>query len=289
MRFAIAAALGALLAVAAAPAAVAAARRPPWDIARFRPALRVAKLQAPDSVQRKDVRSFPNFQADHFYSENRDMVFVMGGDSQRSELRFLDEWSVRTSSTRRMVGVLTLPTPLRGMKHFTWMQVHGGSKGKKPLLRLSWHDKREQGGKDLRNTMLATVRLNNKSGDAGRFKKIVLGTRPSGRFVADVRVERSRLTVRLNGRKLVDEDVGYWTYSTNYFKAGGMLRLRGLLDVTGAVDVPACVFPSGGKPSLCPPLAPGRGCAWGRPPTGSARRPRQRVAWPGTYCPSRAL
>eukprot|EP00170_Pyropia_yezoensis_P002654 contig_11106_g2658 len=203
-----------------APAAVAAARRPPWDIARFRPALRVAKLQAPDSVQRKDVRSFPNFQADHFYSENRDMVFVMGGDSQRSELRFLDEWSVRTSSTRRMVGVLTLPTPLRGMKHFTWMQVHGGSKGKKPLLRLSWHDKREQGGKDLRNTMLATVRLNNKSGDAGRFKKIVLGTRPSGRFVADVRVERSRLTVRLNGRKLVDEDVGYWTYSTNYFKAG---------------------------------------------------------------------
>lgn len=127
------------------------------------------------------------------------------------------------------------------------------------------------------------------AGDAGRFKKIVLGTRPSGRFVADVRVERSRLTVRLNGRKLVDEDVGYWTYSTNYFKAGGMLRLRGLLDVTGAVDVPACVFPSGGKPSLCPPLAPGRGCAWGRPPTGSARRPRQRVAWPGTYCPSRAL
>lgn len=220
MRFAIAAALGALLAVAAAPAAVAAARRPPWDISRFRPALRVAKLQAPDSVQRKDVRSFPNFQADHFYSENRDMVFVMGGDSQRSELRFLDEWSVRTSSTRRMVGVLTLPTPLRGMKHFTWMQVHGGSKGKKPLLRLSWHEKREQGGKDLRNTMLATVRLNNKSGDAGRFKKIVLGTRPSGRFVADVRVERSRLTVRLNGRKLVDEDVGYWTYSTNYFKAG---------------------------------------------------------------------
>lgn len=97
------------------------------------------------------------------------MVFVMGGDSQRSELRFLDEWSVRTSSTRRMVGVLTLPTPLRGMKHFTWMQVHGGSKGKKPLLRLSWHEKREQGGKDLRNTMLATVRLNNKSGTLRRM------------------------------------------------------------------------------------------------------------------------
>lgn len=64
-----------------------------------------------------------------------------------------------------------------------------------------------------------------------------LGKRPSGRFTADVRVKRSRLTVRIDGRTKVDADVGYWKYPTNYFKAGGTSTwLLSLLVAEATVD-----------------------------------------------------
>lgn len=219
-RLAAAAALAAALAVTAVtPSAVAAARTAaPWSISSLRPALRSAKLQAP-TVSKKDVKDLKNYKAPHFYAQDGAMVFQMAGDGARSELRFIDEWSVASSRTRRMVGQVSLPRPSSQMEQFTWMQVHGGSKGKKPLLRLSWHRKRTQYGKRLSNVLLATVRLNNRSGD-GNTVVYELGKRPSGRFTADVRVKRSRLTVRIDGRTKVDADVGYWKYPTNYFKAG---------------------------------------------------------------------
>lgn len=119
--------------------------------------------QAP-TVSKKDVKDLKNYKAPHFYAQDGAMVFKMAGDGARSELRFIDEWSVASSRTRRMVGQVSLPRPSSQMEQFTWMQVHGGSKGKKPLLRLSWHRKRTQYGKRLSNVLLATVRLNNRSG-----------------------------------------------------------------------------------------------------------------------------
>lgn len=123
--------------------------------------------QAP-TVSKKDVKDLKNYKAPHFYAQDGAMVFKMAGDGARSELRFIDEWSVASSRTRRMVGQVSLPRPSSQMEQFTWMQVHGGSKGKKPLLRLSWHRKRTQYGKRLSNVLLATVRLNNRSGTSWR-------------------------------------------------------------------------------------------------------------------------
>lgn len=117
---------------------------------------------------KKDVTDLKDYKSPFFYGQNGAMVFKMKGDGARSELRFLNEWSVATTRTRRMVGRLSLPRPSSGMEQFTWMQVHGGSEGKKPLLRLSWNRERLQDGKQLSNVLLATVRLNNRSGTSRR-------------------------------------------------------------------------------------------------------------------------
>lgn len=88
----------------------------------------------------------------------------------------------------------------------------------------------------LVTSFIRIARLQNLGG--GNTDVYVLGKRPSGRFTADVRVQRSRLVVLIDGKTKVNVDVGYWKYSTNYFKAGGTFTwpLSVLFAVT-AVDM----------------------------------------------------
>ncbi|MBB3207308.1 hypothetical protein FHS27_003129 [Rhodopirellula rubra] len=202
----------------------------PYDLEKFRSVLDDSKLQAPTSsptkIKQGDFRGASN---EYFFLDKtgRYMTFTVEGDSNRSELRqSTGDWDTATETPQRLIARVRVFVPEdEGLEQFTFLQIHdkkNGSEGlNKPLLRLT----RRSDYRDKQDHLWAHIRTPENGNEPISLKNFAtknvdLGPRPEGFFDVEIRVQKSRMTVAINGQTKVDMDVSYWNGLNNYFKAG---------------------------------------------------------------------
>lgn len=194
----------------------------PGTLSNFHHVLERSKLQSPDP----DTATVKPFSvADWFFylQDGTYMQFGMYGEGRRTELRQMttdgDEaaWSVTDSNT--MTAEIALPTPEAAMQEFTFLQIlcEVNSDTRKPALRIGWlRDYKGEG-----DAIFATVRFNAEDGDDSNVKRYYLAQRNSGTTSYEVKVDDSKITVRIGeDAVLPDIDASFWDPYQCNFKAG---------------------------------------------------------------------
>jgi len=176
------------------------------------------KLQIPGP---EDIIPINDYTSKYFnYGENGEMIFLVDSSEKgttnnssyvRSEFRemldpknYKKNWKLKgTHSINAEIEVKTEAPQV------TVLQIHGIKKdggSVKPLLRIAMMD----------GDLYAWL----KSDSSGKnTNKILLAENIQGKFSAEIYVDDYRITVTVNGEKVLDEFVKFWKHY-NYFKAG---------------------------------------------------------------------
>jgi len=194
---------------------------PPYDDLQFRSVLRHSKLQYPGSQAIVNYGKFNGYKAPWFYSEKGILYFSIDKtkdiSTMRSELRDRTVWKTSSATPRIWSATLKCFKPQKGVNSYTWMQIHGTSDTYNyPLLRLMWV--RDYHG--ISNHLWAIRIVSDAYSGSRKYDWIDLGKNPDGYFDANVRVANNRLTLSVNGTKILRYDVEYWQGVANFFKAG---------------------------------------------------------------------
>lgn len=219
----------ALLSATAAAVAPAQGQGAPYDLEKFRPVLDDSKLQAPTSSTMIKRGDFAGASNEYFFLDptGQYMTFTVEGDSKRSELRQLTgDWDTATKTPQRLIARVRVFVPEdKGLKEFTFLQIHDTTKGdkalNKPLLRIT----RRSDYRKMQDHLWAHIRTPKNFDQPISLanlatESIDLGPRPESFFDVEVRVQNSRMIVTINGQTKVDMDVSYWDGLDNYYKAG---------------------------------------------------------------------
>ncbi|AXT61430.1 hypothetical protein D1816_14085 [Aquimarina sp. AD10] len=186
----------------------------PYDIPRFKDAIRKSKLQAPtSSTAATSSQLQAGYSSDWFYVVDSDKIgFYQTGSSKRTELRFLNNWNVNNGSRNAHANLKFIS---QSGDQTTFLQIHddanAGNGPNKPLLRMYRSKSRGNG-----NHLWAAVKKDN-GGSATQH--IDCGPTPSGYFDCDISISNGNMTIKINGNTKVNKDVSYWNYPS-YWKAG---------------------------------------------------------------------
>jgi len=208
----------------------------PYSLKKFRPVLKISKLQAPksayDPLYSRGYGDFEYFSNEYFYLQDRNfMVFYMCDNHNRSELRFKNDWKVDTKTPKILEAEVKL-FPLNQSREFTFLQIHADSTLKcaptinKPLLRIVWYKRLRK-----KSSHLWAIVMKNTDVKNSVYEKIDLGEMPRGFFKVKIVVQNDKLKVYLNDILKLKLDVSYWDKYQNYFKAGVYLQDSGCAKV----------------------------------------------------------
>ncbi|MDO6760357.1 chondroitinase-B domain-containing protein [Tamlana sp. 2_MG-2023] len=192
----------------------------PYDIVKFQDYLAQCKLQSPLSgTEATDAAIIAGYSSNTFYvADGNKLAFYQTRDaeatSQRTELRFLENWYVNDGTQTLHANVNIIE---QTCDQLTIMQIHDdanvGSGPNKPLIRIYQTDGR----------LYAAVKT-----DSGGVSTshVDLGATPSGYFDCDITIDSGDMIVELNGSEVLNEDVSFWTFPS-YWKNGVYLQDEG--------------------------------------------------------------
>lgn len=239
----------------------------PYDYAQFQGALDNANLQQTDlsdcvnndindSCSKSDVVSsggYASYDSEYFYIDSKTgwLTFEMSGDSNRTELRFTENFLSNLSDTSYTMTAEIQPiSPADSVatsadgKEITLLQVHNkGENGNTdstvlshPLLRIVWDGAQRTDDKTSQsysNAYWAVIKTNayECSDSKPNYNPLCASTDSYNRYyLADfddnnatkfkVQVANSQLIINVDNNEKVDFDISYWSHLYNYFKAG---------------------------------------------------------------------
>lgn len=228
----------------------------PYSHAPYIKALNNANLQQnnPPGTSKTDVADageYESFDNDYFYTDTTTgwLTFKMSGESNRSELRFVDNFRTNTSSTYKLSAEVLPINPTSAVanstdgQEMTLLQVHNkGTSGQTdnsvlshPLLRIVWDGENrtdDDTGDTYSNAYWAIIKTNafecsNTSGDnynancPDSYDFHYLGNyNASTPTLFEIEVGDSALTIHVDDVEKVNEDITYWNALYSYFKAG---------------------------------------------------------------------
>jgi uncharacterized repeat protein (TIGR02543 family) len=196
----------------------------PYGIPKFQAAIAECKLQAPtSSTAATQAELMDGYCSDWFRVADTDkMAFYQAGASQRTELRYLDNWYV-TNANRTAHANLKIVS--QTCDQVTFMQIHddanAGAGPNKPLLRIYKYRT-----KSPANHLWAAIKTDSGGENTAH---VDLGPAPTGYFDCDITVAEGNLHIAIEGTNRVNMRVAFWTYPS-YWKAGVYLQDAG--DVT---------------------------------------------------------
>lgn len=195
----------------------------PYEIARFQDFLDECKFQAPTSSTAASNSSLTHstnpYTSSYFYVADVDkMAFNQSGDSNRSELRYENNWDL-TQADRSLHARINIVQQTVDCEQVTVIQIHddanAGSGPNKPLLRIYKHQT-----KTPINHLWAAYKTDTGGSNTSH---IDLGLAPTGYFNCDVRLVNGDMIIDIDGVEKVNVNVSYWTYPS-YWKAGVYLQ-----------------------------------------------------------------
>ncbi|MEL0629699.1 polysaccharide lyase family 7 protein [Psychromonas aquatilis] len=232
------------------------ANQVPYDVPAYIKALNQANLQQnnPPSSSKSDVvdaGEYNGFDNDYFYidSDTGWLTFSMSDDSNRSELRFVDNFKTNTSKIYTLSAEVLPINPSASVanssdgQEMTLMQVHNKGTSAKtddsvlshPLLRIVWDGESrtdDDTGDAYSNAYWAIIKTNdfecsNSSGDnynancPDSYDFYYLADYDSATPTKfDIEVGDSRLKIDVDDQQKVNFDITYWDALYSYFKVG---------------------------------------------------------------------
>jgi len=238
----------------------------PYDYVEYQDALDKANLQQTDlsdctnndvdaSCSKSDVvkaGGYNDYEDDYFYIDEYTgwLTFEMRGDSNRTELRFSENFKTDTDSTIYTLSAEILPvSPSTSVQdsndgeEITLLQVHNkGENGatdetvlSHPLLRIVWDGESrtdDASKKSYSNGYWAIIKTNAfecKNEDNPNYNNNCPDSYDAyylGAYNAltpikfDVVIGDERLVINVDDNQKVDFDIAYWSGLYSYFKAG---------------------------------------------------------------------
>ena len=241
--------------------------RIPYDYAKYQDALDNANLQQTDVsdcsgddinayCSKSDVVSaggYAGYESEYFYVDTNSgwLTFEMEGSSNRTELRFTENFLTDSSSKSYKLAAELLPiSPAESVgnssdgKEITLLQVHNkGENGKTddtvlshPLLRIVWDGesrKDEATSSSYDDAYWAIIKTNayecsdtshdayNKDGCDDSYAYYYLGAYDESNATSfEVVVGNEQMIISVDGTEKLDVDISYWSDLYSYFKAG---------------------------------------------------------------------
>ena len=221
----------------------------PASYKQFQPILEQSKLQISDpNGERSNQMTyaeggrFYGIVNEYFYVDKKTeaLVFRMKNDHLRNELRIDEDFPVDSAKEFYTLSAeVKVINPEHSMKNsdieqneITLIQVHNKGGLPHPLLRVVWKLNKD----GIKGHFWAIIKNNAVicKGDDGQenkdkpiceydtaYKQIDLGKSPIGKATTfDVTVGNSTLAIEVNGKKMVDHNLDYWSDFPSYFKAG---------------------------------------------------------------------
>lgn len=221
----------------------------PISYKQFEPILEQSKLQISDpNGERSNQRTyaeggrFNDIVNEYFYVDKKTeaLVFRMQNDHLRNELRIDEDFAVDSANKFYTLSAeVEVIKPFQSMKNsdieqneITLIQVHNKGWIPHPLLRVVWKQNKD----GIKGHFWAIIKNNAVicKGYEGQdnkdkpiceydtaYKQVDLGKAPVGKTTAfDVTVGNTTLVIKVNGRKLVNHNLDYWSDFLSYFKAG---------------------------------------------------------------------
>lgn len=238
----------------------------PYDYSQYVDALNNANLQQTDLTDCDDDDSdnycsksdvvdageYEDYDSEYFYIDTDSgwLTFEMEGDSNRTELRFTENFLSNLSDTTYSLTAEVLPiSPSESVanstdgEEITLLQVHNkGTSGETdssvlshPLLRIIWDGESrtdDNSGDSYSNAYWAIIKTNayecsNEDGDnynancPDSYDFYYLSTYDSSEPTEfNIEVGNSTLTINVDGQEQVDFNIDYWSELYSYFKAG---------------------------------------------------------------------
>ncbi|MEJ6122404.1 polysaccharide lyase family 7 protein [Vibrio sp. 2-Bac 85] len=228
----------------------------PYDYPQYINALKMANLQQsePSDGTKSDVVKAGQYQYydnDYFYIDKKSgwLTFEMNGESNRSELRFIDNFKSDNSETYTLSAEILPINPTQSViesndgQEITLLQVH--NKGKNgdtddtvlshPLLRIIWDGENrsdDSTGDSYKNAYWAIIKTNAlecKNQDNPNYNANCPDSY-NYYYLADynansptkfgIEVGDSKLIINVDDYQKVDFDISYWSDFYSYFKAG---------------------------------------------------------------------
>ena len=228
----------------------------PYDNAPYINALNNANLQQnnPPGTSKTDVVNageYKGFDNDYFYTDSTTgwLTFSMTGDSNRSELRFVDNFKTNTTDTYTLSAEILPINPTDSVanstdgQEMTLMQVHNkGTSGETdntvlshPLLRIVWDGETRTDdvtGNTYANAYWAIIKTNayeckDTSGDNYNadcpdsydfhYLADYNATTPT---LFEIEAGNSTLVINVDDIEKVNVDISYWDALYSYFKVG---------------------------------------------------------------------
>lgn len=183
----------------------------PYDIPRFKDAISKSKFQAPKSNTAATASQLMSGYSSNYFQvvDNDKIAFYQTGASNRSELRFENNWNVN-NGTR--IAHANLKFISQAGEQTTFIQIHDdanvGNGPNKPLLRMY---------RKLSNNHIWAAIKTNSGGITTTH--IDCGITPTDYFDCDVIISGGTMTIKINGTTKAVRNVSYWDYPS-YWKAG---------------------------------------------------------------------
>lgn len=272
----------------------------PYDYSQYKVALTAANLQQSDPLTGSksdvvDAGNYANFDNEYFYIDSKSgwLTFEMEGDSNRSELRFIENFKSNLIDTQYRLTAEILPiNPAESVanssdgEEITLLQVHNKGENAQtddtvlshPLLRVIWDgEKRSDDATNLTyaNAYWAVIKTNaleckdtnnpnysDNCGDSYDFYYLAdFNSKQATAF--DIIVRNEQLIINVDNQLKVDFSISYWSHLYSYFKAGAynqyekgnsVIQFKTITYTTGDVnDDPVSDLPTN---SLDPLVAP---------------------------------
>lgn len=229
----------------------------PYDYIEYKNALDNANLQQnnPPGEDKYDVvkaGDYDGFENPYFYidADSGWLTFAMSGDSNRSELRFVENFRSDLSDTQYILKAEVLPiNPSQSVansgdgEEMTLLQVHNkGESGETddsvlshPLLRVIWDGGSrtdDNSGQSYDNAYWAVIKSNayecknednpnynsNCPDSYGFYHLADYDAQQATAF--EIIVRDKQLVINVDEQQQVDIDISYWSHLYSYFKAG---------------------------------------------------------------------
>ena len=228
----------------------------PYDYPQYINVLKMANLQQsePSDGTKSDVvkaDQYQQFDNDYFYIDQDSgwLTFAMNGDSNRSELRFVDNFKSNTSNTYSLSAEVLPINPNESVtasnngEEMTLLQVHNkGQNGNTddsvlshPLLRVIWDGENrsdDSNGESYSNAYWAIVKTNAlecKNQDNPNYEAncpdsydfyYLTDYDLNHPTKFDIEVGNNQLNINVDDLNKVNIDISYWSDLYSYFKAG---------------------------------------------------------------------
>jgi len=228
----------------------------PYDFPQYINALKMSNLQQsdPSDGTKSDVvkaGEYQHYDNDYFYIDKNSgwLTFEMNGESNRSELRFIDNFKSNNGETYTLSAEVLPITPTQSViessdgQVMTLLQVH--NKGKNgntddsvlshPLLRVIWDGESrsdDNTGDSYNNAYWAIVKTNTLECKDQNNPNYQANCPDSYNFyyLADydanhptkfnIEVGNNQLNINVDDLNKVNIDISYWSDFYSYFKAG---------------------------------------------------------------------